>query len=467
MVIYTTKFPINELFDKEEFVKTVINWNQGSRFDKIEKLTWDNSSYECEWKQENISLKIQEIESESIVASRLCKEDEHGMWTTDFVLNTQQGTLAVSVSLETTELTTDFFPTYYPPYFVKMVLFGEYAGEDNGISVKNKEHSVSDCLDFFGNVVTKKITSILPVVYIAKTTEGNDPLDVNKLAFRLQGVAHVLCEPQEGIQFHELSEVPDDLQNKEGKIFIFYPSHNKKSRIINITSPGRESDYLEDRVVNDVYNYMNSRMRKAIDTWDGVSTEKLHIINRNLLSEHSEIEKENKCLYDVFGEQLEKMEESNVKLSNEVQRLTAELQGLRMRYSDKEQPPLLYLGEERDLYAGEIREIVLEIMSEYQKNCKEGSRRWHIISDLMESNEFKGLPEKRREQLKNALKGYKTLNGSLKSLLETLGFEISDDGKHYKWTYYGDHRYVATAAKTCSDSRAGLNLSSTIEKLMF
>ena len=41
--------------------------------------------------------------------------------------------------------------------------------------------------------------------------------------------------------------------------------------------------------------------------------------------------------------------------------------------------------------------------------------------------------------------------------------EISDDGKHYKWTYYGDHRYVATAAKTCSDGRAGINLSSIIE----
>ncbi|WP_456082183.1 hypothetical protein [Leptotrichia sp.] len=55
----------------------------------------------------------------------------------------------------------------------------------------------------------------------------------------------------------------------------------------------------------------------------------------------------------------------------------------------------------------------------------------------------------------------------MKGLLETLGFEISDDGKHYKWTYYGDHRYVATAAKTCSDGRTGMDLSAIIEKLMF
>lgn len=467
MVTYTTKFPVNELFDKEEFVKLVIKWNQGSKFDKIDDLSWNGQDYECEWSQNNISLKIQEIESESIIASRLSKEDEHGMWFTDFVLNNSQGTLAVSVSLETTELTTDFFPTYYPPFFVKMVLFGEYAGKDNGIDVQNKEHNVTECLTFLTGVVTKKIISELPVVYVSRTIEGYNPLDVNKLAFRLQGVAHVISEPAEDIKFEGLTDILNDAEEKSGKIFIFYPSHNKKSRIINLTGSSREPEFLEDCIVNDVYNYMNSRMRKAIDTWDGVSTEKLHIINRNLLNDHSAIEEENKYLYDVFGGQLEKMEESNVKLTNEIQRLTAELQGLRMKYSDRDRLPVLYLGEERDLYSGEVKEIILEIMSEYQKTCKKDSRRWHIISDLMESNEFKGIPEKRREQLKNALRGYKTLNGSLKSLLETLGFEISDDGKHYKWTYYGDHRYVVTAAKTCSDSRAGMNLSAIIDKTMF
>ena len=39
-------------------------------------------------------------------------------------------------------------------------------------------------------------------------------------------------------------------------------------------------------------------------------------------------------------------EELNVRLSNEVQRITAEVQGLRMRYSDKEQTQILYRGEE-------------------------------------------------------------------------------------------------------------------------
>ena len=51
-------------------------------------------------------------------------------------------------------------------------------------------------------------------------------------------------------------------------------------------------------------------------------------------------------------------------------------------------------------------------------------------------------------------------------MLEKFGFVITDDGKHYKWTYFGDHRYVITVAKTCSDNRAGMNIAFTIDKLM-
>lgn len=46
------------------------------------------------------------------------------------------------------------------------------------------------------------------------------------------------------------------------------------------------------------------------------------------------------------------------------------------------------------------------------------------------------------------------------------GFVITDDGKHYKWTYFGDHRYSATMAKTSSDNRAGMNMASLIDNLM-
>ncbi len=45
-----------------------------------------------------------------------------------------------------------------------------------------------------------------------------------------------------------------------------------------------------------------------------------------------------------------------------------ENQALRMKLASLDKEPVLYLGEERDFYTGEIREIILEILSEYQRN---------------------------------------------------------------------------------------------------
>lgn len=50
-------------------------------------------------------------------------------------------------------------------------------------------------------------------------------------------------------------------------------------------------------------------------------------------------------------------------------------------------------------------------------------------------------------------------------LLE-LGFEVTEEGKHYRLTYYGDGRYKTTIAKTGSDWREGKNIASVIIKNM-
>ncbi|EHL14995.1 hypothetical protein HMPREF9630_00773 [Peptoanaerobacter stomatis] len=79
MVTYTTKFTINDSLTKSEFVKMVIRWNQGSKYDRINDLAWDETDFNCSWKQENIVLSLQEIQEKGIIASRLQKEDEHGV----------------------------------------------------------------------------------------------------------------------------------------------------------------------------------------------------------------------------------------------------------------------------------------------------------------------------------------------------------------------------------------------------
>ncbi len=63
--------------------------------------------------------------------------------------------------------------------------------------------------------------------------------------------------------------------------------------------------------------------------------------------------------------------------------------------------------------------------------------------------------------------GYKSFTGAMRQELESMGFEVTGDGKHYKITYRGDTRYTVTAAKTPSDVRSGMNTASQMNKVMF
>ena len=161
MITYTTKFPVNDSLTKEEFIKTVIKWNQGSQYDKIDGVEWDGEAHNLKWEQDRISLEFQEVDTDDIIASRLRKEDEHGIWTTDFVLNVEKRYLSVSVAMVTTEFTTDFAPTFYPPYFVKLIIYSGYSGTDSTLCVSQKAHIATDCNDLIQKVCCKEIKMLL------------------------------------------------------------------------------------------------------------------------------------------------------------------------------------------------------------------------------------------------------------------------------------------------------------------
>ena len=114
MISYSAQFPVNERLDKRTFVDLVLDWNQGSKYDKFNELDWDSNSYTVQWIEGEKRLAIDEIASMGIVASQFKKEDEYGLWK------------------------TDFYPTYYPPFFVKKLIYRGYSGDDVNLPVKQE-----------------------------------------------------------------------------------------------------------------------------------------------------------------------------------------------------------------------------------------------------------------------------------------------------------------------------------------
>jgi hypothetical protein len=59
------------------------------------------------------------------------------------------------------------------------------------------------------------------------------------------------------------------------------------------------------------------------------------------------------------------------------------------------------------------------------------------------------------------------MTSNIRTALIDAGFKITDDGKHYKLTYYDDERYVMSMSKTSSDCRAGKNFFHELKAMIY
>jgi hypothetical protein len=110
--------------------------------------------------------------------------------------------------------------------------------------------------------------------------------------------------------------------------------------------------------------------------------------------------------------------------------------------------------------------LILSVLSDAMPTLLPQSRRLNVVQDIVGSNDYQHLSDNKAEEIKRLLKGYTGMPGRLRQALIEFGFVITDEGKHYKLTYYGDGRYQTIFAKTPSDARAGKNNAATIVKNM-
>ena len=172
-------------------------------------------------------------------------------------------------------------------------------------------------------------------------------------------------------------------------------------------------------------------------------------------------------LIAYFDDDIKKLQLQVEQLTKANDALSYENQGLKAKLDSTEDIGIIYLGVEDEFFPGEIKEMILDSISEKLKNTAPKSRRHDVLSDIIQKNGHDRISEKRAKAVKNLLKDYRTMSGTLRQALMDMGFTITEDGKHYRLTYYGDGRYKTTVSKTASDHREGKNIASTIIKNMF
>ncbi|ADQ61152.1 hypothetical protein LOB55_09370 [Lactobacillus delbrueckii subsp. lactis] len=154
-------------------------------------------------------------------------------------------------------------------------------------------------------------------------------------------------------------------------------------------------------------------------------------------------------------------------MTQENEALRAENAGLHSKFGEMDKRPVLAMGDEGDLYPGEIKELVLSVLAdELDRGVTKPSRRSDVFSDLIEKNDYNGVYRKKKAEIQIILKNYTIMDAKTRKALQEFGFRIEEDGKHYRLTFFGDDRYNTTVAKTPSDARAGKNIAHHIEQTM-
>ena len=474
MLIFSTRLPVKDTLTKEKFFELVVRWNQGSPHDRIDGVAWNGGSHH-RWGNEVRMLEI--TEHDEIAAARFVRNEAHGVnWSIEFILRTDRREIGIYLSREATENTVYFHKEFKPPYFLKLLMRENVLGSDGGLTISEYPHSFGATADE-QQVLTQLCLEDagafrLPVVYLTRDWFTEQcVVDEGELPRRLCGVAHVLVESDKDVS-RTLKDLCHGKNVYNGGMAVYFPSVSAAAKRF-IPYDGMDVEKVMTQIVRMIFRYMNQQKRERLDTWDGIQMMQMRRQTKQLLAEKRRIEENRKQTSkekEQYWDEYVKAQTQVEALTEQNARLQSELAVLRARVDSMGENPLLYYGDEKEFYQGEMLEFVRTALSEkLDRLPKEKDRHLRcadVLQDLLNANECEEIQAQRQTELKRVLKGYRTLTPEIQSTLIDVGFRITE-GKHYKLTYYDDERYTVTMAKSGSDWRGGENLISEIRKRIY
>lgn len=476
MLLFSTLLDIDSSFGKDEFIKMVIEWNQNSPHPEniIEGIIW-NGEHNIKYESGNLSLEIQEYRNKNIIAIRYVKAEDDGViWYTDYVMNFNEFKMSIQLDRSYKEDSLISSQQYSTPFFITNLINSNLIKDDYDLPVLYKPIYIdTDKISTLSSIIINGNKYLLPIVYVSKTVNDTDPIDVSILAKKLKGIAHVLVEKSIDLNTQIRKEC-DSKNEYHGSIGIYFPNNTANNRRFFYHDCENFSEITIKKITSNIINYTNAKKTDTLYTWQGVN---IGLLSDRLLSQRQErikaekekekAKNETQTIFDTFNDDLERLQSQVNELTSNNEALKAEIIGLREKLVT-DRIPVLYLGEEDELFTDEIKDVVLSALTEALSNTPAPSRRRDILSDIIDENNYAHILETRRAELKNTLKTYQRMTSTIKQKLSELGIAIiSEDGKHYKLEYYNDSRYIETLSKTPSNDRGIKNtISQIINKLL-
>ncbi|TDN64272.1 hypothetical protein [Scandinavium goeteborgense] len=474
MKYFSTGFNVADEITMNEIFNECFSWVQESPHTTFIpaqltcKLTGDDVSIES--KNERIDIINHHNDStENILGCfRYSKISEPHKWITDISVSKNSISNKTWIQVESAVISQEaaYLSSQPKKPLIVMKLIDRFSGgTDDRLKISIEPYLLSSSDDDFilaEKVINGETENRLPVIYISsKFFYHSHPHNVipERLARKVSGLAHVLVEPENKSFSNQLKNSTNSKNAYGGAIGIYWP---KGQSISYYRREDKSAKDFETQIFDDVLKATTTMAPVSDCGWSEIQNQKTRD-SISTLKKRGEYTQELVKLY----------EEDNSNQTELIEDLKYKIYGLetRIRILQSQAPTQgsisLNVGDEIEFFNGEIKNIIIEALGSALINKHQGGRSHHILSSLVSNNELSNDTAERQQILKRTLTGYRSMDAKTLRQLKELGFDASEDGKHWKIIYNEDPRYTYILPKTGSDHRGSLNAISDISNIIF
>lgn len=346
---------------------------------------------------------------------------------------------------------------------LQSIFWNEYGGNDNGLLTGNDPiYLKKNDLGIAHRIVEETSMFLNPIVYVSPDmSTGKYAVNCDSIAQALQGQAHVVVE-HSPVAAQAITQSIKGTHPYNGSISIYVPGSDPKVML-------QSGDDFDKEIVDSVREML---AHTAVP--DEFNAEKLR--QSAALSKLSNDE-----LSGMFESMLGDKDREIARLKDEIKDLRraainadAKAENLKnsLENTERDGKTVDFSVTESDLYEGELQTVVLKVLQKERDSMKDdpnasGSRKFHVLSDILDHNFPRTTDTVLTERLRSALReGTVTKDGI--GRLSASDFSVTRlKNNHFKITFHNDERYTTIVSSTPSDSRSGQNCVSDFANKLF
>ncbi len=457
---YCAVFPVNRNKSIEHLASTIQTWISSSPHRNVpradlDKIAQDGFSYQ----KNHVSVETVRVNEgkRELYATRLIETDDRTVRTTDVASRRGEKEFLVSVTHDYELKKIGGAPAgANKPRIVNDILDELKGGQDGTMLYPKKEPFmlIEDDLEFVAEIIYNQSKNKLPVVYLSRDNQGFPIAHPDRVAHALGGMAHVLVEPTRDFSF-KLRNRTSGRNAHSGAVGIYWPTGIRKI-ILPTETKDMETTLYEAIREQALLGTFPAELR-----FDGIKSMKtgkqLELLKATTQDEAIQL------AIDEVTRREKELKECYAKI-DALESLIAQNSLRRPGYEN-----VLRFPPMAELYAGELRDMLIYLLQGQQNYTHKDSRREDLLKAFLELNKPSGQRNHIVETLDSIFKSApRKITGEIANQLGQLGLAVEHaEGGHVQVYVQGYESRKYTISSTCGDSRGRKNeLSGIKNKLL-